>query len=379
MSMEASGGQGEQHQSGGRLRASVYMGQKYKKGDIVFTPHGIRKKFNGKQWRRLCSKDGCSKESQRRGYCSRHLSLRGKGLMRGSAGLAPPYHLGRPRTDENLWHLHMADSHRFQAAFASAANRFVDKMAAEARRAARLQSSGFCSESRAGQIVPSIPPTSFCYPSIFGLLPVPPGVQQSHAPSYHSHNFSTAFPSFFPLATGGNSSASSVQSFPFYMDPRINPMVAYEKYLAARNATADKGPPLDRGRELKDESENNRTRASPVISRNNSDSLSFSEDNDDNPSDGAELSAKDSAAMRDKSEDDGGDSDGLIDLSDCENASTPMTSQTSTFSRLPSPKPLRMIPVSRFGNIPTPACLLPVLTVRSLKEGRGMETGRGER
>lgn len=44
---------------------------------MVSTPTGIRKKFNGKQWRRLCSKDGCTKESQRRGFCSRHLSLRG--------------------------------------------------------------------------------------------------------------------------------------------------------------------------------------------------------------------------------------------------------------------------------------------------------------
>ena len=52
---------------------------KYNKGDVVSTPSGIRKKFNGKQWRRLCSKEGCSKESQRRGYCSRHLSLKGKG------------------------------------------------------------------------------------------------------------------------------------------------------------------------------------------------------------------------------------------------------------------------------------------------------------
>ncbi|XP_070552136.1 LOW QUALITY PROTEIN: protein capicua homolog [Ptychodera flava] len=51
---------------------------KYKKGDVVCAPNGIRKKFNGKQWRRLCSKDGCTKESQRRGYCSRHLSLQGK-------------------------------------------------------------------------------------------------------------------------------------------------------------------------------------------------------------------------------------------------------------------------------------------------------------
>lgn len=59
--------------------ASIHMAQfKYKKGDVVATPGGIRKKFNGKQWRRLCSKEGCNKESQRRGYCSRHLSLKGK-------------------------------------------------------------------------------------------------------------------------------------------------------------------------------------------------------------------------------------------------------------------------------------------------------------
>ncbi|PAV83848.1 hypothetical protein WR25_19588 isoform B [Diploscapter pachys] len=52
--------------------------QRYKKGEIVTTSGGIRKKFNGKQWRRLCSKEGCNKESQRRGYCSRHLSLKSK-------------------------------------------------------------------------------------------------------------------------------------------------------------------------------------------------------------------------------------------------------------------------------------------------------------
>ncbi|VDK86106.1 unnamed protein product [Litomosoides sigmodontis] len=54
--------------------------QRYKKGEIVTTPGGIRKKFNGKQWRRLCGKEGCNKESQRRGYCSRHLSLKGKSI-----------------------------------------------------------------------------------------------------------------------------------------------------------------------------------------------------------------------------------------------------------------------------------------------------------
>lgn len=47
---------------------------------MVSTPNGIRKKFNGKQWRRLCSNETCSKESQRRGYCSRHLSQKGNAL-----------------------------------------------------------------------------------------------------------------------------------------------------------------------------------------------------------------------------------------------------------------------------------------------------------
>ncbi|KAK0169787.1 hypothetical protein PV328_010428 [Microctonus aethiopoides] len=61
-------------------RSQAATPHKYKKGDVVATPNGIRKKFNGKQWRRLCSKEGCSKESQRRGYCSRHLSLKGSGL-----------------------------------------------------------------------------------------------------------------------------------------------------------------------------------------------------------------------------------------------------------------------------------------------------------
>ncbi|XP_026824235.1 protein capicua homolog isoform X2 [Ooceraea biroi] len=61
-------------------RSQAATPHRYKKGDVVATPSGIRKKFNGKQWRRLCSKDGCSKESQRRGYCSRHLSLKGSGL-----------------------------------------------------------------------------------------------------------------------------------------------------------------------------------------------------------------------------------------------------------------------------------------------------------
>lgn len=61
---------------------------KYKKGDIVSAPNGIRKKFNGKQWRRLCSKEGCTKESQRRGYCSRHLGMKSSS-MSSLSGLLP--------------------------------------------------------------------------------------------------------------------------------------------------------------------------------------------------------------------------------------------------------------------------------------------------
>ncbi|OWA54259.1 putative Protein capicua-like protein [Hypsibius exemplaris] len=50
----------------------------YKKGDVITLSNGIRKKFNGKQWRKLCTEKGCNKESQRRGYCSRHLSMQSK-------------------------------------------------------------------------------------------------------------------------------------------------------------------------------------------------------------------------------------------------------------------------------------------------------------
>lgn len=58
------------------------------------TPNGIRKKFNGKQWRRLCSNETCTKESQRRGFCSRHLSQKGNAL-RSSTG---PNHFSASRS-----------------------------------------------------------------------------------------------------------------------------------------------------------------------------------------------------------------------------------------------------------------------------------------
>lgn len=45
-----------------------------KKGEIIITQEGIKKKFNGKQWRRLCGVDDCWKESQKCGLCSKHLN-----------------------------------------------------------------------------------------------------------------------------------------------------------------------------------------------------------------------------------------------------------------------------------------------------------------
>nr|XP_046183514.1 protein capicua homolog isoform X4 [Oncorhynchus gorbuscha] len=81
------GGGGSGSTSSSRSRTPLTAAQqKYKKGDVVCTPTGIRKKFNGKQWRRLCSREGCSKESQRRGYCSRHLSMRTKEMEASGGG-----------------------------------------------------------------------------------------------------------------------------------------------------------------------------------------------------------------------------------------------------------------------------------------------------
>ena len=57
---------------GSRVKLKDYKGAK--KGEIIITPEGIKKKFNGKQWRRLCGVDDCWKESQKCGLCSKHLN-----------------------------------------------------------------------------------------------------------------------------------------------------------------------------------------------------------------------------------------------------------------------------------------------------------------
>ncbi len=57
---------------GPRLKMKDYKGAK--KGEIIVTPEGVKKKFNGKQWRRLCGVEDCWKESQKCGLCSKHLN-----------------------------------------------------------------------------------------------------------------------------------------------------------------------------------------------------------------------------------------------------------------------------------------------------------------
>ena len=59
-------------QRGQRIKLKDYKGAK--KGEIIVTPEGVKKKFNGKQWRRLCGVEECWKESQKCGLCSKHLN-----------------------------------------------------------------------------------------------------------------------------------------------------------------------------------------------------------------------------------------------------------------------------------------------------------------
>ena len=51
----------------------VTSSREAQKGEIRTQEDGVKRKFNGKQWRRLCSVKNCFKESQRNGYCSQHL------------------------------------------------------------------------------------------------------------------------------------------------------------------------------------------------------------------------------------------------------------------------------------------------------------------
>jgi len=86
-------------------RCSEAPNIKYNKGEIVTLRSGVRKKYNGKQWRKLCSKGDCMKESQRKGYCSRHLSMYSKTSNSTSDGLN---HISSPRAGSRPIHDNMA-------------------------------------------------------------------------------------------------------------------------------------------------------------------------------------------------------------------------------------------------------------------------------
>ncbi|ESN93893.1 hypothetical protein HELRODRAFT_180545 [Helobdella robusta] len=435
-----------QSQNGTRLRASLYMGQKYKKGDVVFTPHGIRKKFNGKQWRRLCSKDGCSKESQRRGYCSRHLSLRGKGLIRGPPAM--PYNMIRPRPDDPLWSLPISDTQRLQVAFATAANRYVDKMALEVRRASHLQSAGFCSESKQLQqqqqqqhnqqhhnssnhtghhssttglrLLPPPPPNSnmtggllppFNFQPFIGMLPLAgrlaphphplfPALNNpfSHLFNIHSqhagvvnnhHNNKNGVISNQAEGCSVRSSGSSFTSvrntLSFPLDPsRFNIMSAFEKFFAAKhnlklenhinnNNNNNNNNNINNNNEaytnymvaknaiqnndIINNNTNTNTSNNNINNNNTSGNSNDHIDNDVTRNDGRFSSPSTSRSRKDSK------STKITPSSSSSTSSSVLPKTPNHHTRIPSPKPLRMLSVSKFGNVLTPSCLLPVLSV----------------
>ena len=53
-----------------RLNLKYYKDAK--RGQIIVTPEGIKRRYNGNTWRRLCYIDDCLKESQRCGFCYKH-------------------------------------------------------------------------------------------------------------------------------------------------------------------------------------------------------------------------------------------------------------------------------------------------------------------
>lgn len=150
--------------------------QKYKKGDIVQTENGVRKKFNGKQWRRLCSREGCNKESQRRGYCSRHLSLKGKSLTKGIG--IPGQKKGKLHGKELTWESGNESEGSVEGEVSSKGSaNYKDLNDKEAEAAHSLVS---LSNSRCA--------TPFSNPAT--PLPISPGPGQCQSPSPYSNCYS---------------------------------------------------------------------------------------------------------------------------------------------------------------------------------------------
>ncbi|XP_025993215.1 putative transcription factor capicua isoform X2 [Solenopsis invicta] len=184
-------------------RSQAATPHRYKKGDIVVTPSGIRKKYNGKQWRRLCSKKDCNKESQRRGYCSRHLSLKGSGL-RGPTNTFPGSKMDGEETsrdsDTSPNYVDRRIAGRFDQDETEAANMLVSL------GSSRSATPAFSSPTGQSSISPCInqspvPPVGFNQNNVFMPISSPahhatplisPGAKWKHSPT--QSNFLVQYP-----------------------------------------------------------------------------------------------------------------------------------------------------------------------------------------
>ncbi|XP_012530902.1 putative transcription factor capicua isoform X3 [Monomorium pharaonis] len=184
-------------------RSQAATPHRYKKGDIVVTPSGIRKKYNGKQWRRLCSKKDCNKESQRRGYCSRHLSLKGSGL-RGPTNTFPGGKMDGEETsrdsDTSPNYVDRRIAGRFDQDETEAANMLVSL------GSSRSATPAFSSPTGQSSISPCInqspvPPVGFNQNNVFMPISSPahhatplisPGAKWKHSPT--QSNFLVQYP-----------------------------------------------------------------------------------------------------------------------------------------------------------------------------------------
>lgn len=358
-----------------RQRSSMYMGQKYKKGDVVFTPHGIRKKFNGKQWRRLCSKDGCSKESQRRGYCSRHLSLKGKGLR--PPGLAFP--CGKRRVDGTessmYWNLAQSD-HSFSLfdpdrqilPFDETAAKMLASLSAQDNRLGfppPPQPSGLPGQKfGTGGCSPM---TTLCcrYPP-FGTLPQR---HLSHAVySALTKNWSMSKPDpisgqLLGLPLDKSLSFQSITNFSANRD--ISAFGSYSKLKAANFNTEDDAL------ESMDQNNSGSTfdQMPKLLSFTGSSGLSLRSSNDTSHLSGV---SENKLKVRKENSHFGyrstifkklvSDHMDALDLSDTENQPDEGNIDCFHSDVLPPPKMLKMIPVSKIFGYPSPASLLPILS-----------------
>lgn len=360
---------------GSRPRSSMYMGQKYKKGDVVFTPHGIRKKFNGKQWRRLCSKDGCSKESQRRGYCSRHLSLKGKGLR--PPGF--PFPCGKRRVDGSdgplYWNLAQSD-HGFHLFDAERQLLPYDDATVTAKMLASLGAS----DNRLGFSPPPQPPglqaqkfgsdacpsmSALCCRYPFGSLP------RHHLPH---HTLYSALPKNWalgkpdPIASMTLEKSLSLHSILNYSANReLSAFGAYSKLPPNGSNAEDEASTnlmLDQGGLSSLALDQLPKLISPTRGLGWRGALAASNISDSVASDGKSKTKKESSGSR------GALFKRLasrhmdsLDLSDTENQPDERNMDCFQDETLPPPKMLKMIPLSKIFGYPTPASLLPILSI----------------